>query len=37
MNFEPQQIPPIISKLVEFKTAEIHVVDTLLFSNLHQN
>ena len=33
MNFGSQHIPPIIWKLVEFKTAEIHVPVTLFFTN----
>ena len=34
MNFGSQHIPPIIWKLVEYKTAEIHVPVTLSFTNL---
>ena len=37
MNFEPQHVPPIICKFVEFKTAEIHIPDTPLYSNPLEN
>ena len=33
MNFGSQHIPPIIWKLVEFKTAEINVPVTLFFTS----
>ena len=37
MNFEPQPVPSIICKLVEFKITEIHIPDTPLFSHPLEN
>ena len=36
-KLEPQHVPPIICKLVEFKTVEIHIPDAPLFSNPLEN
>ena len=37
MNSEPQHVPPIICKLVEFKTTERHIPDAQLFPNSLEN